>query len=38
VLLVALGIALGAADTAPAVRYPLTGFEGGLSLRCVELS
>jgi 4,5-DOPA dioxygenase extradiol len=38
VLLVALGVALGTANTAPLARYPLTGFEAGLSLRCIELS
>jgi 4,5-DOPA dioxygenase extradiol len=36
-LLVALGVALGAAHAAPKVRFPVTGFEGTLSKRCVEM-
>jgi 4,5-DOPA dioxygenase extradiol len=37
VFLVALGLALGGADTAQSVRFPITGFEGALSKRSVEL-
>ena len=37
VVLVALGLALGGADTARTARFPITGFEGALSKRSVEL-
>ncbi|HEY8079066.1 MAG TPA: class III extradiol ring-cleavage dioxygenase [Labilithrix sp.] len=38
VLLVALGVALGGARPARRATFPIAGFEGALSTRCVELA
>jgi 4,5-DOPA dioxygenase extradiol len=38
VVLMALGVALGARTTAKRVAFPIAGFEGAVSLRCVELT